>query len=174
MTQNGQIKQSITADFDAHPIWGNIETVTIDGQSMVKIPKFYYKVGTASSGDQSGKKCWWISATMRDGYTLHPAFMQDVQEIDYFYVGAYEASNDSGTKAASVSGVAPLVSIDFTTMQTRCEARGTGWRMWDIYQLGAIQMLALIELETPDVQSAIGAGNVSSSGIVECGLERDI
>jgi len=47
-------------------------------------------------------------------------------ELDQFYYGAYEATNDGGTKAGSATGVAPLVSIDFPTMQTRCTARNTG------------------------------------------------
>ncbi len=34
--------------FDDHPIWGGIEDVIIDSQAMVKIPKFYVKVGILS------------------------------------------------------------------------------------------------------------------------------
>jgi hypothetical protein len=41
--------------------------------------------------------------------------------------------------------------------------------MWDIWQLGAIQMLALIELGTPDVQSVVSRGNVNGSGLRKTG-----
>ena len=74
-------------DFDKLYPWRGIELVTIDEQEMVKIPKFYVKVGIAPAGtDQAGKKCWWISDTKRNGYHVHPAFMKNGKEIEQFYV----------------------------------------------------------------------------------------
>ena len=160
-------------DFNNHPVWGDIETVTIDSQSMVKIPKFYYKVGTLASGDQVGKKAWLVSDSPATGYALHPAFMDGEVEIDQFWYGAYEASDDAGTAAKSISGVSPLVSIDFTAMQARCAARNTGgvdgFSMVNIHQLSAVQILILIQNGGPDVQSTIGDGNTSSSAAVNTG-----
>lgn len=162
--------------FNNHPVYGGIEDATIDSQSMVKIPKFYMKVGTVASGDQAGKKAWWISDSPVSGFSLDPAFMDAGVEIDQFYYGKYEATNDGGTKAGSVSGVVPLVSIDFPTMQTRCNARNTGgvdgFHMATIHELSAVQMLCLIENGGPDVQSSIGLGNVSSSAAVNTGASN--
>jgi hypothetical protein len=96
-------------------------------------------------------------------------------EIDQFYYGKYEATTDS-TKAGSVAGVAPLVSIDFTTMQTRCNARNVGevdgFHMVNIHELSAVQILCLIENGGPDVQSTIGQGNVSSLAAVNTGASN--
>ena len=165
-------------DFNNHPVWGNIETVTIDSQSMVKIPKFYYKVGTLASGDQVGKKAWLVSDSPATGYALHPAFMDGGVEIDQFWYGAYQASDDGGTKAKSISGVSPLVSIDFTAMQARCAARNTGgvdgFSMVNIHQLSAVQILILIQNGGPDVQSTIGAGNTASSAAVNTGSSNAV
>jgi len=145
---------------------------------MVKIPKFYYKVGTLASGDQVGKKAWLVSDSPATGYALHPAFMDGEVEIDQFWYGAYEASDDAGTAAKSISGVSPLVSIDFTAMQARCAARNTGgvdgFHMLNIHELSAVEMLILIQNGGPDVQSTIGAGNTASSAAVNTGSSNAV
>lgn len=69
----------------------------------------------------------------------------------------------------------PLVSINFTEMTTRCQNRNTtdgvtGFDLWNIYQVGAIQMLCLIEMGGPDVQQLIGRGNdIGRNGCMPCG-----
>ena len=175
VNENGNNVTLSKTDFDNHPIWGNIETVIIDGQSMVKIPKFYLKVGILPGGDQVGKKAWLVSNAPLDEYYLSPAFMDQGTEIDQFYYGSYEATPD-GTKAGSKVGVLPLVSIDFTTMQARCNARNVGevdgFHMVNIHELSAVQVLCLIENGGPDVQSSIGQGNVSSSAAVNTGASN--
>lgn len=178
INENGNDITLTTTDFNYHPVWGGIEDVTIDSQSMVKIPKFYYKVEILPGGDQTGKKAWLVSDSPVTGFTLHPAFMDGGVEIDQFYYGKYEATNDGGTKAGSASGVAPLVSIDFLTMQGRCTARNTGgvagFHMLNIHELSAVQMLCLIENGGPDVQSSIGAGNTASSAAVNTGTSNAV
>jgi hypothetical protein len=166
--EDGNNKTTDASFFNGHPVYGGITDAVIDSQDMVKIPKFYYRVAAAPTGsDRAGKKCWWISDQPADGFVLHPAFMDGGVEIPYFYVGKYQGSNDSGTKLGSVSGVAPLVSIDFPTMQSRASARNaggvSGFGLWSIYQLSAIQMLALIETGGADMQSLIGRGRVDTS-----------
>ena len=169
----------IEADFDAHDTWGGIAAETIDSQSMIKIPKFWVKYGLGPVGsDQAGNLCQWVSSVPRGGFVVHPGFMSAGSAIDQFYVGAYECSDGGSSKAASVTGAAPLVSIDFPTMQTRCTNRNTGgvtgFQMIDIYQLSAIQLLCLIEEGSPDVQSTIGAGNTSTFAAVNTGASNAV
>jgi len=154
--------------FGNHPVYNSVTDAVIDGQSMVRVPKFYYKVGQAPTGsDRAGKKCWWISDQPVAGFALHPAFMDAGVEIDHFYVGKYQGTDDGGTKLGSVAGAPPLVSIDFPTMQSRAAARNTGgvsgFMLWSKYQLSAIQMLALIEMGGSDSQALIGTGRVNES-----------
>lgn len=154
--------------FDDHPVWGGIEDVTLDSQAMVKIPKFYVKRATLTTGTYSGKEGWWISDQPADGFHLHPAFMSGGAELDQVYVGKYQASSD-GTYLKSVSGVAPVVSISLATAQSRAAARNTGgvtgFMLWSIYHLGAIQWLYLVEKATMDSQTATGTGRVSQSTV---------
>ena len=175
---NGDDITLTTTDFNNHAIWGGIETVTIDSQTMVKIPKFYYKVGTLAGGDRVGKKAWLISDGPTTGFSLYPSFMDGGVEIDQFWYGAYEASDDAGTAAKSITGVLPLVSIDFTAMQARCAARNTGgvdgFSMVNIHQLSAVQTLLMIENGGPDVQSTIGIGNTASSAAVNTGSSNAV
>ena len=152
--------------FNNHPVWGGISDTTIDSQSMVKVPKFYYKVGTVPSGTFSGKPYWMISDVSQSGFTIHPAFRSGGSDIDQFYYGKYQASSD-GTKMKSVSGVLPAVSKSLTTFQSEAAARNTGgvtgFMLHSIYQLAAIQMLYLIENATMDSQTKTGAGRVNES-----------
>lgn len=154
------------ATFNNHPTYAGVVAQTIDSQAMMKVPKFYVKTGTVPSGTYAGKRYWMISDQAESGFSVHPAFMNAGAAIDQFWVGKYQGTTD-GTKLGSVAGLAPLVSIDFPTMQARATNRNTGgvtgFQLWNIYQLSAIQTLALIEIGGSDSQTLVGQGNVSSS-----------
>jgi len=164
--------------FNNHPVYGGIEDVAIDSQAMVKIPKFYIKVGTVASGDQAGKKAWWISDQPVSGFALQPAFMDTGTQIDQFYIGKYEAYNTGGLVVGSVADSAPYVNVDFPTMSKMCTDRNKdgvdGFHMLNIHELSAVQVLCLIENGGPDVQSSIGQGNVSSSSAVITGASNAV
>jgi hypothetical protein len=171
---------NITPDaayFQNHPTYAGIEDVVIDGNDMVKYPKFYYKVGPAPAGsDQAGKTCRWMSDQPFDGFDVYPAFFDAGVEIDQFWAGAYEASDDGGTMVKSVAGVPPLASTSFNDFLTKCAARNTGgvdgFHNIDIYELGAVQYLGLIKLGTPDVQSVIGGDN-NTGAVQNTGVSSD-
>lgn len=155
------------AYFNNHPTYAGIVTQTIDGQQMVKIPKFWFKAGTVPSGPYAGKTYWMISDRPVAGFAVHPAFIgPGGTEYDQIWVGKYQAGYD-GSKATSVAGVATMVSMDFPTARARAYARNTGgvtgFRLWSVYDLSAIQMLASIEMGGLDMQSLIGQGRVSAS-----------
>ena len=51
----------MSINFDITAPWSGITDVTVDGQEMVKIPKFYYKRGNAAVGSKrEGKTGWWV------------------------------------------------------------------------------------------------------------------
>lgn len=57
-----------------------------DGNVMVEIPKFYFrqnKVGNVTT--------WEVSDVPLAGYILHPAFLKNGAEVDFRYIGAYDA-----------------------------------------------------------------------------------
>lgn len=155
--------------WDTHSIYSKIEDVSIDGQAMVRIPKFYYKVCKLESGNFKGKKAWFVSDKKAPGYEIHPAFLNGNKEVDHFYVGKYETVNDLKAfnhKAGSVKYQKPLVYLNINDMKKRCEARNVdgidGFHLWTMHELGAIQFLCLIEAGQGDVQSVFGEGNISS------------
>ena len=177
-----QIVDPLPSYFNNHPIYGAINNSYVDDCSMINIPKFYFLYQKTSTGHK-----WWISnaSFTIDGVgtsIVHPGFVYSGAEKAQFYVGAYECSaqnKNSTDMARSIgsgsSNVMPLVSIDFNTMVARCQNRNTtsgvtGFDLWNIYQLGAIQMLCLIEMGGPDVQQLIGRGNdIGRNGCMPCG-----
>lgn len=157
------------AYFNHHSIYGNILRSLVDGQVMNRMPKLWIKHVTPTEGVLAGKPVTMISPAQREGYKVHPAFMNNGEEIPYFYLGCYKAGN-LDNKAVSLPGYAPLVSINFTTMQARCTARNVsgveGFMMQDVYQRSLIKLLFLAEYANPDSQNILGNGHVSGSAAV--------
>ena len=158
-----------------------------NGQVMVKIPKFYYKVIPDTDGgldNDNIRKCTWkISDSSLGGYTLHPAFYDEAgNEIDYFLYGAFDGvgQNSEGTygteyntssdKLASVAGSAylPLNTLTRATARTMATNRGAGWYQAAIKQTAAVQMLLAVEYGF-NAQKAIGNGVVSASAATYAG-----
>lgn len=158
-----------------------------NGQVMVKIPKFYYKVTPDPDGGLDGvniRKCTWeISDSADDGFTLHPAFYDaSGNEIDYFLYGAFDAvgQNSSGTygtsyntasdKLSSVAGssMLPVNSLTRATARTMATNRGTGWYSAGVKQTMAVQMLMAVEYGF-NSQITIGQGVVSASAATYAG-----
>lgn len=152
--------------FDEHPAYAGVQDEIIDGQSMVRVPTFYYRSGVIEAGEHIGKKAVWISDEQDEGFSAHPAFMRNNLQLKAFYVGKYQGTPD-GEKLGSQPGLMPLTKINFPAMQKAAEARNgefDGFQLWSIYHLGAIQTLALIELGTPDAKSILGDGYVNGNG----------
>ena len=146
----------------------SLNTSAIDNQCMVEIKKFHYANVVLSEGPYAGKRARFINKTAFSGSQAHPAFYNaSGVGINQFYVGAYEGYDDGGSKVGSTNNKAPLVSINFTTMLDRCAARNTGgvtgFQLIDIYQLAAIQYLALVEMGNPDAQVSLGRGNCDAT-----------
>lgn len=152
-----------------------------NGQVMVKIPKFYYKLdaGSATSGGNIGVGQWYISDGQPDSsYKLHPAFINaSGNEVDYFLIGAFENTFQNGsTYTASYSSLYKMASVGsnggtsikpsntFTRSQGRvcAAARGTGWYQIGFKQIQAVQMLFGVEFGF-NSQNTVGQGYTYSS-----------
>lgn len=157
-------------DFDAHPTYAGIADELIDDQHLVRIPAFFYRAGAVQAGEHAGKKALWISPEPAEGFAPHPAFRHHGADLAQFWVGKYQGTPD-GEKLGSQPGLKPLARIDFPAMQQAAAARNgdtdAGFMLWSIYQLGALQTLALIECGTPDIKSVLGDGYVNGDGVRE-------
>lgn len=155
-----------TAYFNAHPVFGGMQDVTIDGQAMVRIPAFYLRRAVISGGANAGKEAWWISDQPLPGYRRHPAFRHAGADIEQIYVGKYQASME-GSKLASKPGVLPAVSRSLTQFIADASARNasgvTGFMLWSVFHWSAIQWLYLVENATMNSQTKTGQGRVNAS-----------
>jgi hypothetical protein len=158
-----------------------------NGQVMVKIPKFYYKVIPDTDGGLDNgniRKCTWkISDSSLGGFTLHPAFYDaSGNEIDYFLYGAFDGvgQNSEGTygtsyntasdKLSSVAGssMLPVNSLTRAIARTMATNRGSGWYSAGVKQTMAVQMLMSVEYGF-NSQIGIGQGVVSASAATYAG-----
>lgn len=167
--ENGNGRVTDSSFFGSHAIYGAIQDVIIDGQSMVRIPAFYVKQGIVGSGTYAGKSAWWVSDQPLPGYYLHPAFRHYGADIPNFWVGKYQAGFDAG-KLESKPGKMPYVQASIGAMRAYAASRNTagvgGFMLFSIYHLSAIQLLAMIEMGGADSQALISNGHVSSSGLL--------
>lgn len=155
------------ATLDWHPVYAGIRTVHQDGHAMVEIPAFYVRVD-----HDGGLLTWAISDRQHTGFTLHPAFRRpDGSAAKAIRIGAYAAGQRDG-KVVVEAGCKPWTVIDFDDAEARVGELGRGWRMWSIYDLSAVQILAMIELGGTDMQKLVGRGNVDGGGPVGGGEGR--
>jgi hypothetical protein len=140
------------------------------------------------------KANYYVTANPHPGFKLHPLFYDaNGNEVDYVLLSAYEGSmydvsasayvndsvdsityasgdllcsvgkgaNDSGKKPISGKLTGIGTKANFETMANN---RGTGWHLDTIQSVAANQLLMLIELGRPELQSVIGHGCVSGTG----------
>lgn len=169
--------------FEHHPVFSNITIGNMDGvQIMARIPKFYFRT-------DEGKKYWITPNPVTDGmsktesiealndlknrgFKVHPAFIKDNgEEVNFFYLGVYQASYDNGV-CCSIQNVYPVKSsLSFNDYKESCNARNkieggiSGFHMWSIFEMSAITLLAMIEGCTTDFQTRYGSGRVSSPSV---------
>ena len=174
-------------DWQNHPTYAGIACVTTDTDRgdpvyLTRFPKFYCK--TMASGPigsfASGKKCWWISSTAEKGFHPHACFKRTTEKdsdgkyvvADYCYMGRYlgHSANVGGkTCIGSAKGKTVQASQTKATFKTWITNRNnasvgeTGYRMFDIWDLGALRMLLLIAKANSDTQTCWGDNSAGTS-----------
>lgn len=95
-----------------------------NGQVMVEIPKFYYRVvplkldpiGDSAGGKHLRKANYYISATKYEGFKTHPHFIKpDGTERDKAYVSAYEGCIYDVSESAYILDDAQTADFTATT-----------------------------------------------------------
>lgn len=207
LLDNGTVNYYLDSNNSALKADGTAAVLTgDDGQVMVEIPKCYVKAVYIQAGSSPIIE-WSVSAEPKLGYVVHPAFTKDgnlvyskplgmwhyenvTKELDYIYVGAYQASVydvsagtyidglnlDSNTTSvdvandnlASVSGKYPMVGLTRGEFRTLAANRGAGWQQLDFWTHSLLQLLYTTEYRNLNSQAAVGNGNVSvASGYPE-------
>ena len=179
-SETGALTQAITIDEVTYPVGTKV-------QVMVEQPKFYYKVVPVLTEKREGEKGvhmrkgrYYVSATKKSGFKVHPAFVRNGVEMDKIYIGAYEGStfdtsasayniNDAQTVdwandlLASIAGAKPTSGLTQSGatrsgFRTIAAKRGTGWTQLTVQAATATELLFLVEYATFNMQSAIGVG----------------
>lgn len=148
---------------DCYP-WNKMKRVTIDGNELVEIPKFWYKITTGENNAISFR----IASYPADGFNVSPAHQDrgdGVGERDFVYIGRYHSI--SGYK--SQSGALPLGSITRTTGRTNIKNLGTGFYLWDYATLVTVWLLYIVEFADWNSQTCIGHGCGNSSSTQNTG-----
>ena len=151
-------------------------------QVMVEQPKFYYKVvpmvlEKGAKGMKIRKARYYVSDTLKPGFKVHPAFVENGNVNPYIYLAAFEGSlfdtsanayilDDAQEAAAdvlcSIANAKPASSLtqSLTRANTRklAQKRGAGWEQAYAATIAASQLLMLIEYASFDMQKAIGNG----------------
>lgn len=154
-------------------------------QVMVEQPKFYYKVvpmvlEKGVKGMKIRKARYYVSDTLKPGFKVHPAFVENGNVNPYIYLAAFEGSlfdssanayildnaqvaDFAADKLSSIAGTKPAGSDtqNLTRANTRLLARkrGSGWEQAYAATAAASQLLMLIEYASFNMQTAIGRGN---------------
>lgn len=123
-----------------------------NGQVMLEIPKFYYKVVITGDARES-----WVSPEQLAGFAVHPAFVVNGVEKAKIYVAAYMGSEVS-SKLVSKTGVVPAKNYTRAQFRTKARARGTGWGICDLTTWSALQLLLAVMTANLDAQASVGKG----------------
>ena len=138
--------------FDDKLPWSGMTKSTRNGNSVVAIPKFWYKI-TQDGAGMTIK----ISDHAETGYSVSPAHMDRGDgsgERDVVYVGRYHC--DSSYK--STTGVKPVASI--TRSAARTSIHNTNSKIWqmDFATRFTLWLLYIVEFADWNSQAKIGYG----------------
>jgi hypothetical protein len=151
---------TVTNSFDAIPIFARQRVTGADGNTFVKVNKYYIKEEWVSY-DGTNYHYLWMCQTKLSGYRTPLSFTnEDGSENDCYFIGAYEASL-FGSTLKSVSGAVPKVSYsraNFRTAARLNDGLGTASK----YQIDdpaewtdLVQIPLMIEFATKNMQSVM-------------------
>ena len=158
-------------------------------QVMVEQPKFYYKVVTmvlekGVKGMKIRKARYYVSDTLKPGFKVHPAFVENGNVNPYIYLAAFEGSlfdtsanayildnaqvaDFAADKLSSIAGTKPAggdtQNLTRANVRLLAQKRGKGWEQAYAATAAASQLLMLIEYASFNMQKAIGRGNTDQT-----------
>ena len=130
-------------------------------------------------GTKIRKARYYVSDTLKPGFKVHPAFVENGNVNPYIYLAAFEGSLfDTSANAyilddaqvadfaadvlSSIANAKPISGLtqNLTRANTRklAQKRGAGWEQAYAATIAASQLLMLIEYASFDMQKAIGNG----------------
>ena len=152
--------------FDSCYPWSGMEDVIIDGNALIKIPKFWYKITKNGSA-----MTFQIADREKEGFYVSPAHADRGDgkgERDYVYIGKYKCNSSY----KSVTGASPIVNITRATARTGITGLGSGYYMQDFAMWWTLRMLYLVEMADWNSQTKIGYGCGNGSSVQNTGASN--
>ena len=154
---------SYSSPFDNLQPWAGMTKTTRSGNSMVAIPKFWYKLTKSGSSIKIQ-----IADQATAGFSVSPAHMNRGDgrgERDVVYIGRYHCASDYKSK----TGVSPKNNI--TRSAARSGIHGLGANFWqmDFAMRFTIWLLYIVEFADWNSQAKIGYGCGNNSGVQNMG-----
>jgi len=191
LLDNGSVNYYLNgSDWSLKEGGGSSDLTGTDGQVMVEIPAFYYRVTRNGS-----ETTWQISYLPLSGFSLHPAFIVDGVEVSHRYYSAYDAcvyddsasayisgtnnTDNSGNVdtgadlLASVKGIYPMVGLTRNEFRLLAANRGSRWRQVDFPLWCAVGMLYVVEYQTFYNQDELGDGNTNGGYVGSSSNQND-
>ena len=144
--------------------WNQITKVVDGNNTLVKIPKFWFK-WTNTSNALTLQICdkpingFYVSP-------LHADRSDGKGERDVAYVGRYRCA---ATTYYSKTGLAPATSMTIDTARTKIAALGTGYYQSDFAAFWTIRMLYLVEFANWDAYEVIPRPNAPTYANIKSG-----
>ncbi len=154
-----------SSPFDDISPWKDITKVSdATAGTLVKIPKFYYKITQSGSGMKIQ-----VSAKQFEGSSVSPAHMNRGDgkgERDEIYVGRYHCASTY----KSTSGVKPVANITRSAARSSIHNLGSAYWQFDFATQFTIWLLYIVEFANWDSQAKIGYGCGNNSATENAGL----
>ena len=150
--------------FDSLQPWAGMVKEERTGGTMVKIPKFWYKITQNGAGMKVQ-----IADGPADGFSVSPAHMDRGDgkgERDAVYVGRYHSG--SSTKK-SKTGETPYNNATRSTMRTQLHNLGSNLWQMDFATRFTLWLLYIVEFADWNSQAKIGYGCGNGSGVQAMG-----
>lgn len=147
-----------SSPFDNAYPWSRMKKVVDGNNTLVEIPKFWYK-WTNSGGVLSLQ----IADRAIQGFYVSPMHMDRGDgkgERNVAYIGRYKSATSN---YRSVSGVLPQRSITRATARTKIASLGSGYYQQDFAAFWTLRMLYLVEFANWDGQSVLPRTSVPAS-----------
>ncbi|MCT1523538.1 hypothetical protein [Sphingobacterium hotanense] len=123
-----------------------------NGEVMVEIPKLYFLRRIFESREYIS-----ISDKKLKGYQIDPAFIENGQEINHIYIGAYQGYL-SNNKLHSFSNRKPTSHLSIENYRKAARNNGDGFGLFDARSLFLIQRLYMIYFADRNSQGTLGMG----------------
>lgn len=154
---------SYSSPFDTHMPWSGMTKSTRNGNVVVAIPKFWYKITQSGAGMKIQ-----IADGAASGFSVSPAHMNRGDgkgERDVVYVGRYHCNSSY----KSAAGSKPVANI--TRSAARTSIHNTGSTIWqmDFATMFTLWLLYIVEFANWNSQAKIGYGCGNNSTIGNMG-----